>query len=149
MHHLYHVNSLRPSDTYMHQLTYHHWQARQQTIFWTNAVILLIRPLGTNLCEILIEIYIFSFKKMHLKMWSGNWQPFCRGLNVLSSHLLSLSASFYPELLASHQMAINTKMAIPLQKKFSKAFSWLKPLCIISNLIEFCCWGNSWWYWFW
>ena len=38
--------------------------------------------LGTNFLEILIEIYIFSFKKMHLKMSSGNWQPFCIGLNV-------------------------------------------------------------------
>ena len=30
--------------------------------------ILLIGPLGTNFSEILIEIYIFSSKKMHLKM---------------------------------------------------------------------------------
>ena len=44
---------------------------------WTNAVILLIEPLGTKLSEIWIEIHIFSFKKMHLKMLSGKWQPFC------------------------------------------------------------------------
>ena len=55
---------------------------RRQAIIWTNAGILLIGPLGTNFSEILIEIYIFSFKKMHLKMSSGNWQPFCLGLNV-------------------------------------------------------------------
>ena len=29
------------------------------------------------------EECIFSFKKMHLKMSSGNWQPSCLGLNVL------------------------------------------------------------------
>ena len=31
---------------------------RRQAIIWTNAGILLIGPLGTNLIEILIEIYI-------------------------------------------------------------------------------------------
>ena len=39
---------------------------RRQAIIWTNAGILLIVPLGTNLSEILIGIYIFLFKKMHL-----------------------------------------------------------------------------------
>ena len=36
-----------------------------QTFIWTNAGILLIGSLGMNSSEILIEIYIFSFKKMH------------------------------------------------------------------------------------
>ena len=44
---------------------------RRQAIIWNNAGILLIGPLGTNVSEILIEIYTFSFKKMHLKMSSG------------------------------------------------------------------------------
>ena len=44
---------------------------RRQAIIWTNARILLIRPLGTNFSEILLKIYIFSFNKMHLKMSSG------------------------------------------------------------------------------
>ena len=57
--------------------------SRCQAIIWTNAGILLIGPLGTNFSEIAIEIDIFSFKKMHLKMSSGNWQPSCLGLNVL------------------------------------------------------------------
>ena len=56
---------------------------RRQAIIWTNAGILLIGPLGTNLNEILIEIHTFSFKKIHLKMLSGKWWPFCLGLNVL------------------------------------------------------------------
>ena len=50
---------------------------RRQAIIWTNAEILLIGPLGTNIREILSEIYTFSFKKMHLKMSSGKWQPSC------------------------------------------------------------------------
>ena len=56
---------------------------RRQAIIWTNAGILLIGPLGTNSNEIFIEIHIFSFKKIHLKMSSGKWRPFCLGLNVL------------------------------------------------------------------
>ena len=42
-------------------------------------------PLGTNFREILIEIHSFSFKKMHLKMSSRKWRPFCLGLNVLNT----------------------------------------------------------------
>ena len=56
---------------------------RHQAIIWTNGGILLIGPLGTNFSEILIEILIFSFKKMHLKMSSGKWRPSCLSLNVL------------------------------------------------------------------
>ena len=57
---------------------------RRQAIIWTNAGILLIGPSGTNFSKISIKIHILSFKKMHLKMSSGKWQPFCLGLNVLS-----------------------------------------------------------------
>ena len=57
---------------------------RRQAIIWTNAGIMFIRPLGTNFSEILIEIHRSSFKKMHLKMDSAKWRPFCLGLNVLT-----------------------------------------------------------------
>ena len=40
----------------------------RQAIMWTNAGILLIGPLGINFSDILIEIHIFSFEKIHLKM---------------------------------------------------------------------------------
>ena len=50
--------------------------SRRQAIIWTNAGILLIRPLGTNFSEILKGIHTFSFKKMHLKMSSAKWRPF-------------------------------------------------------------------------
>ena len=56
---------------------------RRQAIIWTNAKILLIGPLWTNFSEILIEIPIFSFKKMRLKESSAKWRPCCLGLNVL------------------------------------------------------------------
>ena len=56
---------------------------RQQAIIWISAGLLLIGPLGTNFSQILIAIHTFSFKKMHFKMSSGKWCPFCLGLNVL------------------------------------------------------------------
>ena len=57
--------------------------AQRQAIIWSNAGILLIGPLGTNLSEILIGIQTFSFTKMLLKMLSVKWRPFCLSLNVL------------------------------------------------------------------
>ena len=56
---------------------------RRQAIIGTNAGILLIGPLGR---EILTGIQTFSFKKMHLKMSSAQWRPFCLGLNELNTH---------------------------------------------------------------
>ena len=47
-----------------------------ECIIWTNAGILLIRPLRTNFNEMLIEIQTFSFKEMHLKMSFAKWRPF-------------------------------------------------------------------------
>ena len=61
-----------------------------QAISWTKAGILLIGPPGTNFNEILIEIYTFSFKKMHLTMSSGKWQ-FANFSNIfLKRNLLDL-----------------------------------------------------------
>ena len=51
----------------------------RQTIIYTKAGILLIRPFGTDLNR---NSCIF-IQKMHLKMSSGKWRPFCLGLNVL------------------------------------------------------------------
>ena len=58
---------------------------RCQAIIGTNAGILLIGILGTNCGEILSEMYTISVKKMHLKMSSAKWRPFCLGLNVLTN----------------------------------------------------------------
>ena len=64
---------------------------RRQAIIWTNAGILLIGPLGTNLSEILVEIQTFSLKKIHLKMSSAKCCSFRLGLNVSMEWFLSLS----------------------------------------------------------
>ena len=68
---------------------------RRQAIILTNAGLLLIGLLGTNVSEILIKIQIFSFKKMRLKMSSGKWRPFCLGLNVLSCEANSLNCDMH------------------------------------------------------
>ena len=56
---------------------------QHQAIIWTNAGILLIGTIGTNFSESLIEIRIFSFKKMGLKVSSAKWRLFCLGFNEL------------------------------------------------------------------
>ena len=56
---------------------------RHQAIIWTSAELLLNGTLGTNLTEILIKIITFSFKKMHLKVSSAKWRPFCLCPDVL------------------------------------------------------------------
>ena len=65
---------------------------RRQAIIKTNAGILSIGPLGTNLSEILIEMHTFLLIKIHLKMSSGKWEPFFLGLNV---YLLLVVSSFH------------------------------------------------------
>ena len=56
---------------------------RRQAITWTNVHLLSIEPLGTSFSEIRIKIQNFSLKKMHLKMPSAKWQPFCPGRDEL------------------------------------------------------------------
>ena len=51
-------------------------------IIWSNADLLLIRSKGTTFSEISIKIRKFSWKKMHFKMLSAKWGPFCVGLNM-------------------------------------------------------------------
>ena len=56
---------------------------RRQAIIWTNAGILLIGTLGTDVSEILVKTCTFSLKKMLFKMLSGKRRPSCLSLNVL------------------------------------------------------------------
>ena len=48
---------------------------RRQAIIWTNAGILLIGP-QKQTSVVSTEIHKFSFKKMHLKIWSAKKRPF-------------------------------------------------------------------------
>ena len=92
---------------------------RRQAIIWTNAGILLTGSLGRNFSEFLIEILTVSFKKMHLKISSANWRPFCLGLNML----------------------INTNATMPSSGTISTIMSWHgTPL---SDLPAFYKWNPS------
>ena len=68
----------------------------------------LIQTLGTNCCEVLSEISTFSFKKMHLKMSSGKWPPFCLGLNVLNIFIIQ---SFEIQTFSFKQLHLNMLFA--------------------------------------
>ena len=48
---------------------------------WNNSRLLLIGPLGANFSEIFIEINTFLFKKMHLRISSGQFRLFYLSLN--------------------------------------------------------------------
>ena len=55
----------------------------RHSIISTNDGILLVGLLETNFSKIWIVSFSFPFKKMHLKISSGKWRPFCLSLNVL------------------------------------------------------------------
>ena len=83
---------------------------RRQAIIWTNVRILWIGSLGTNFSEILIEIFKFSLKKMHLKMSSGKWQPSC--LNLTGSHRYPGSTSSSNKTASFQKEAMGTQVAL-------------------------------------
>ena len=109
---------------------------RRQTIIWTNDGILLIGPLGTNFSEILIGIQIFSFMKMHLKISSAKWRPFCLGLNVLTAeyHGEWVDAENNSDITCVLTHRGRDKMATIFQTTFSNGFSWMK---MYEFLLEF------------
>ena len=89
--------------------------SRRQAIIWPNAGILLIGPVGTNFSEILFIIHTSSFRKMHLKMSSGKWRPFCLGLNVWTHWgLITKWANFTNDM---HYQAIS-QLSVPMLTKF-------------------------------
>ena len=59
-------------------------------IIWTDAWILLIGTLGISFWEILIQMNMFSFKKMHLKISSAKCCLLCLGLNELNVSLFCI-----------------------------------------------------------
>ena len=61
---------------------------QHQAIIWTNAGILLIRPLGTKFSEMFVEIHTFSFKKIHLKMSRPQCVNSMRHFNLWSHNVL-------------------------------------------------------------
>ena len=130
---------------------------RCQSIIRTNAGLLLIGPLGTNLSEIIIEILAFSFRKMRLKVSSAKWRPFWLGLNVIYRHIYYEMSPMHMHIYIYHEMSPASlkdvfcswylrdkwtpkpfkidqlwkgrdKMAAVSQTTLSNAFSWMKML---------------------
>ena len=106
---------------------------RRQAIIWTNAGIVLIGTLGTITSEILSEMYIFSFKKMHLKILSAKWRVFCLGFNLLSIGLathrhilwtLRISLTLCCNVRDS-MLKRRVEMIAVLQMAFSNTICWL------------------------
>ena len=100
---------------------------RRQAIIWTNAGILLIGALGTNVSEILIQICTFSWKKMLLKMSSGKRRPSCLGLNVLIS--------------LSHSIAIQSIVWLPTPviARYVDRIVYPGNQTVYKNFVHFCC----------
>ena len=92
---IFSVNSMRPNDFIYASVKHTNISSdngllpgQWQVNIWTSARILLIGRLGKKFCEIVIEIYTFLFKKLHLKMSSGKWRPFCLNLNRLRGYAI-------------------------------------------------------------
>ena len=82
---------------------------RRQAIIWSNAEILLIGPVATNLSEIVIEIQTFSFTKKHLKISSEKvrtmWQCVkinCRRLELVNACVLTSTKNYLMQLLTHY-----------------------------------------------
>ena len=117
---------------------------RRQTIIWTNVGIWLIGPLGTNFSEILIEIYTFSFTKMHLKMSSEKRRPSCLGLNVLKyNHIMwvLLNQSYIHNNAVMWWNLQNTNIASlwDSQSHLRNKTVYITPVDVISGMVL---WGN-------
>ena len=118
----------------------------RQAIIWTNAGILLIKPLKRNFSEILIEIHIhtFSFKKMHLKTSSAKWRPFCLGRNVphwdnlwrlFHWHEADRTIPYFTSLnLATSQRKTNHKKRVHILHYHSDILPWVYSVRIIDDL---------------
>ena len=110
---------------------------RRQAIIWTNAGILLIGPLGTNLSENLIEILTFSFTKMRLKVSSAKWRPFCLGFNELTDDKSTLF-----QVMAWYCQATSHYLRQCWPKSMSP-FGITRPQCVSYN------WSASYTHWMW
>ena len=95
----------------------------RQAIILTNAGLYLTGPLGARFGEIIIEIYSFSFKKMHLKMSSAKRRPFFLALNVLTDVTRMRVSRNWPTPLQATQLTLSTnRVHIPWDVLYSKHY---------------------------
>ena len=115
----------------------------RQAIIWTNAGILSTGPVGTNFIEILMEILIFSFQKMSLKVSSAKWR-FCLGLNVwthgdlvMTWRMVNLWWQTSKKLLHESMLAFANWTAVnKLQWNFYEQKIIFSPEHVTQNIIE-------------
>ena len=82
----YRLTHLLPGAAYMRQWVLSAlFQIVACRLFGTKALLKPIGPLGTNFSEIVIKTQHLLFTKMHLKISSTKWRPFCPGGKVLTS----------------------------------------------------------------
>ena len=116
---------------------------KQQGNSWTKADFLSIEALGINFSEIWIKIQRFSTKKIHLKMPSAKWRPFCSGLMSSSvwwviyeenkfQDTLQTPASIYPGITCNQISGVGNSF------RFSVLAMW--DSCLMVYEIH---WGNS------
>ena len=88
--------------------------------------ILLVWLLGMKFSEILINSDTFSFTKIHLKMSSGKWWPFCIRLNVLWLYSVSGILLLIIIIMQNCLQALNTYGSIPngVSKCLLVIFCW-------------------------
>ena len=121
---LYHFDSLRLRDVYMHRYTIpslvqimhvacsvpgHYLDQRWNIGF-----------LGTQFSEILIEFQAFTLKKIHLKTLSAKWRPSCLILNVLRGwYCLTITRSMITQICDHGNQCIMVQLSM-----FITAGSW-------------------------
>ena len=84
-------------------------------IIWSNAGLLFIVPLGTNVNETWIKIQQFSYKKINSKTSSAKRLPFCLDLNALK---LSITPGLLaPNLLGPLNQSLSTVSVTPATQR--------------------------------
>ena len=75
------LNSLRPRDAYMHQWTR---PSLLHTLHISKHIEVFLHSASSHQRSLYLMLFIIqNFKKMHLKILSVKWRPFCLGLSML------------------------------------------------------------------
>ena len=108
-------------------------------IIWTDTGLLFIGFLGTIFRDIWIKILTFSFKKIHWKISSAKWWPFCFDLNVLYLFMCNWSAQMCYHISGSGWLKLTTRKtnSISLNENFMPPRSARKHIVYFSLAIVF------------
>ena len=119
------LNSLRPGDAQMRSnilkplLVKNKWLvAWSAPSHYLNQWWNIVNSNLTNSSEVVSEIRTFAFRKMHLKMLSAKWGPFCLGLNVSTSHpwmIKYVEVSFWNRCWQVRQATFNSSLDRPVE----------------------------------